>query len=162
MWLSELGTFAMCWDLKNCSITETDILWYDLHEYVCYYSCDLCISSPLLPWPCLPCIMKYSLCMIHDLATANHHDHAWTEKLAHKIYKLSMPMSLVRLHSDPQEHGWRDRFYRMYGTYKNYPPWHALLNVGFMTILRKTDCFILIWAGWRRRLSAVCNGKPVF
>ena len=54
-------------------------------------------------------------------------------------------MSLVRLHSDPQEHGWRGRLYRIYGTYKNYPPQHALLNVGFMTILRRTDCFILIW-----------------
>ena len=29
---------------------------------------------------------------------------------------------------------------------KNYPPQHALLDVGFMTILRRTDCFILIWA----------------
>ena len=55
-------------------------------------------------------------------------------------------MSLVRLHSDPREHGWRGRLYRMYGTYKNYPPRHALLDVGFMTILRRTDCFILIWA----------------
>ena len=85
MWLSELGIFAMFWGLKNYSITETDILWYDLHEYICYYSCDLYISSPLLTWRCLPCIMNYPLCMTHDLATANHHDHAWTEKWAQKI-----------------------------------------------------------------------------
>ena len=145
MWLSELGIFAMFRGLKNYSITETDILWYDLHEYICYYSCDLCISSPLLPWPCLPCIMNYPLCMTHDLATANHHGHAWTEKWAHNICKLSMPMSLVRLLSSPREHRQRGRLYRMYGTCKNYPPRHALLNVGSMTVLRWADCFILIW-----------------
>jgi hypothetical protein len=55
-------------------------------------------------------------------------------------------MSLVRLQFDPREHGWRDRLYRMCGTYKNYPPEQALLDVGFMTIFRRTDCFILIWA----------------
>ena len=54
-------------------------------------------------------------------------------------------MSLVRLLSNPREHRQRGRLYRMYGTCKNYPPQHALLNVGFMTILRRTDCFILIW-----------------
>ena len=54
-------------------------------------------------------------------------------------------MSLVRLPSNPREHRQRGRLYRMYGTCKNYPPQHALLNVGFMTILRRTDCFILIW-----------------
>ena len=101
--------------------------------------------SPLVLWPCLPCIMNYQLCMTHDLATVNHHDHAWTEKWAHNICKLSMPMSLVRLPSNPREHRQRGRLYRMYGTCKNYPPQHALLNVGFMTILRRTDCFILIW-----------------
>ena len=55
-------------------------------------------------------------------------------------------MSIVRLLSNPREHRQRGRLYRMYGTCKNYPPQHALLNVGFMTILRRTDCFILIWA----------------
>jgi len=54
-------------------------------------------------------------------------------------------MSLVRLLFNPREHRQRGRLYRMYGTCKNYPPQHALLNVGFMTILRRTDCFILIW-----------------
>ena len=34
MWLSELGTFEMFWDLKIYSITDTGILWYDLHGYV--------------------------------------------------------------------------------------------------------------------------------
>ena len=46
-------------------------------------------------------------------------------------------MSLVRLLFNPREHRQRGRLYRMYGTYKNYPPQHALLNVAFMTILRK-------------------------
>ena len=100
---------------------------------------------PSVPWPSLTSIMNYPLCMTHDLATANHHDHAWTEKWAHNICKLSMPMSIVRLLSNPREHRQRGHFYRMYGTWKNYPPQHALLNVGFMTILRRTDCFILIW-----------------
>ena len=55
-------------------------------------------------------------------------------------------MSLARLHFDPREHGWRDRLYRICGMCKNYPPEQALLDVGFMTIFRRTDCFILIWA----------------
>ena len=146
MWLSKLGTFAMFRGLKNPSITETDILWCDLREYMYCCSCDLYISSPLLTWWWLLCIMNYPLCMTHDLATANHHDHAWTENWAHDICKLSMPISTVRLLSNPREHRQRGRLYRMPGTCKNYPPQHALLNVGFMTILRRTDIFILIWA----------------
>ena len=55
-------------------------------------------------------------------------------------------MSLVRLLFDPREHRRRGRLSRMYGTYKTYLPQHALLNVGFMTILRRTDCFVLIRA----------------
>ena len=55
-------------------------------------------------------------------------------------------MSLVSLHFEPREHGWRDRLYRICGTCKNYPPEQALLDVGFMTIFRRADCFILIWA----------------
>ena len=136
----------MFWDLKIYSMIETDILWYDLREYMCYFLCGACVFSPLLPWLCLTCIMNYPLCMTHDLATANHHDHAWTENWAHNICKLSMPMSIVRLLSNPREHRQRSRLYKLYGTWKNYPPQHALLNVGFMTILRRTDCFILIWA----------------
>ena len=55
-------------------------------------------------------------------------------------------MSIVRLLSNPRKHRQTGHLYRMYGTCKNYPPQHALLNVSFMTILRRTDCFILIWA----------------
>ena len=100
---------------------------------------------PSVPWPSLTSIMNYPLCMTHDLTTAYHHDHAWTENWAHNICKLSMPMSIVRLLSNPREHRQMSRFYKLYGTCKNYPPQHALLTVGFMTILRRTDCFILIW-----------------
>jgi hypothetical protein len=100
---------------------------------------------PSVPWPSLTSIMNYPLCMTHDLATAYHHDHAWTENWAHNICKLSMPMSIVRLLSNPREHRQRSRLYKLHGTCKNYPPQHALLNVGFMTILRRTDCFILKW-----------------
>ena len=112
---------------------------------MCYFLCSPCVFSPLLPWLCLTCIMNYPLCMTHDLATANHHDHAWTEKWTHNICKLSMPMSLVRLLFNPREHRQRGHLYMIYGTCKNYPPQHALLNVGFMTILRRTGCFVLIW-----------------
>ena len=144
--LFRIRHFKLFWWLKNISITETDILWYDFREYICCYLSDLCISSPLLTWRSLTSIMNYPLCMTHDLATANHHDHAWTENWAHDICKLSMPMSIVRLLSNPREHRQRSRLYKMYGTCKNYPPQHALLNVGFMTILKRTDRFVLIWA----------------
>ena len=101
--------------------------------------------SPLVLWPSLIFIMNYPLCITHYLATANHHDHAWTENWANNNCKLSMPISTVRLLFNPRQHRQRGHFYRMYGTWKNYPPQHALLNVGFMTILRRSDCFILKW-----------------
>mgnify|MGYP002808384424 CR=1 FL=1 len=60
MWLSELGTFEMFWDLKIYSITETGTLWYDLHGYVCYCSWDLSKSS-LWPHDCL-CPVLWTIC----------------------------------------------------------------------------------------------------
>ena len=54
-------------------------------------------------------------------------------------------MFIVRLLSNPRKNRQTGHLYRMYGTCKNYPPQHALLNVGFMTNLRRTYCFILIW-----------------
>ena len=143
--LFHIGHLELFWRLVKYSITETDILWYDLHGYMCCYLSDLCTSSPLLTWRSLTSIMNYTLCMSHDLATANHHDHAWTENWAHNICKLSMPMSIVRLLCNPRKHRQTGHLYRIYVTCKNYPPHHALLNVDFMTILRRTDCFILIW-----------------
>ena len=146
IWLSELGTFEIFRDLNYSYITGTDVLWHDLHEYVCYYSWDLSISSLLLPWLCLHCIMKYPLCMTHDFATANHYDHAWTAKWAQNICKLSMLMSPMQLRCDGRQHGRRGRLYATKVKWNIYPTGCALLDVGFMFVLKRTDIFILICA----------------
>ena len=39
----------------------------------------------------------------------------------------------------------KDQLYETKGAWKNSPTCYALLNGGFMAILRRTDCFILIW-----------------
>ena len=101
---------------------------------------------PLVLWPCLPCIMNYQLCMTHDLATANRHDHAWTDKWAQNISTLSRPMSLIRLCGEHPQLRSEGHLYGTKGTWKNYPTCFALLDVGFKTILRRTDNYILIWA----------------
>ena len=139
MWLSELGTFAMFWGLKIHSITETDILWYDLREYVCWFWCNARIFSPSVPWLSLTSIMNYPLCMTHDLATVNHHDCAWTEKWAHNICKLSVPMSLARLPSNPREHRQRGRLYATKVKWKNCLACFPLLGMGLMTVLRRAS-----------------------
>ena len=136
MWLPELTTFAIFWDLKIYSMIETDILWYGLREHVSCCYCGACISFSIAVSPCLPCIMNYQLCMTHDLATANHHDHAWTAKWAQNIFTLSMPMSPMRLRYDNRQHGRRGHLYETKGTWKNYPTCFALLDVGFMIVLR--------------------------
>ena len=105
------------------------------------------MSSPSVLWPCLPCIMNYQLCMTHDLATANRHDHAWTDKWAPNISTLSRQMSLMRLRGERRQHGRTGHLYGTKGTWKNYPTCFALLDVGIMTILRRTDNYILIWPG---------------
>ena len=145
MWLSELGTFAMFWGLKNPSITETDILWCDLREYVCWFWHNARVLSPLVLWPSLTPIMDYPLCMPHDLATANRHDHAWTENWAPNIWMLCTTLSPMRPWYAHRRGDRRDHLYGTEGTWINYPTCFPLLNVGFMTILRRTDCFILIW-----------------
>ena len=89
MWLSELGTFAMFWDLKIQFTTETDILWFDLREYVCYCECGHVFFLPLLLWPCLDIYFDYMPCLAHDLPTANRHDHAWTETWAQKSMRCA-------------------------------------------------------------------------
>ena len=102
--------------------------------------------SPLVLWPCLPCIMNYQLCMPHDLATANRHDHAWTDKWAQNISTLSRPMSLIRLCGERPQLRSEGRLYGTKGTWKNYPTCFALLDVGFMIVLRKAGRYVLIWA----------------
>ena len=91
------------------------------------------------------CIMTYPLCMPHDLATANRHDHAWTENWPPNIWVLHTALSPMR----PRYQHWQgdqgDHFYGTQGTWINCSTWFPLLNVGFMAILRRTDCFILIW-----------------
>ena len=146
MWLYELGTFAMFWGLKNPSITETDILWYDLYEYTCYYFCDLHVSSPLLSSWCLPWIMSYPQCMTHDLAAAHPHDFAWSAQCAKKhlyIGACCCPQEAVLC---PLRHGWSDQLYGMEGAWKNSPTCCALLNVGLTAILKRTHIYVLIWA----------------
>ena len=89
--------------------------------------------------------MNYQLCMTHDLTTANRHDHAWTDKWAQNISTLSRPMSLIRLCDEHWQSRSEGHLYGTKGTWKNYPTCFALLDVGIMTILRRTDNYILIW-----------------
>ena len=146
MWLSEVGTFAMFWGLKIHSMTETNILWYDLRDYVCWFWCNARIFSPSVLWASLTSIMNYPLCMTHDLATVNRHDHAWTDNWAQNICKLSKLLTLRWLGYGRWQRGYRDHLYVTKGAWINYPTSCALLDVGFIFILRRTDIFILIWA----------------
>ena len=118
--LFQIGHLELFWRREKYSITETDILWYDLHEYICCYLSGLCISSPLLTWRTLTSIMNYPLCMTHDLATANRHDHAWTETWAQNICKLSMPMFPMQLRCDGRQHDRRGRLYATKVKWKIY------------------------------------------
>ena len=113
---------------------------------MCYFYCSACISPHSCFWLCLPCIMNYQLCMAHGLTTANRHDHAWTDKWAPNISTLSRQMSLMRLRGERRQHGRTRPLYETKGAWKNSPTCYALLNVGFMAILRRTHIYILIWA----------------
>ena len=140
MWLSELRTFAMFWDLKSYSIVETDILWYDLRDYICYFQCNACIFSSSVTWPSLTSIMNYPLCMTHNLATVNRYEHAWTDNWAQNICKLSMLVFPMQLRSDGRQHGTRGRLYATKVKWKNYLACFPLLGMGLMIVLRR--------AGW--------------
>ena len=83
--------------------------------------------------------------MPHDLATANRHDHAWTENWAPNIWMLCTTLSPMRPWYAHRRSDRRDHLYGTEGTWINCPTCFPLLNVGFMAILRRTDCFILIW-----------------
>ena len=146
MWLSELGDLRNDLRLKIYSITDTDILWYDLREYVCWFWCNARIFSPSVLWASLTSIMNYPLCMTHDLTTVNRHDHAWTDNWAQNICKLSKLLTLRRLWYGLWQRGYRDHLYVTNGAWINYPASCALLDVGFIFILRRTVIFILIWA----------------
>ena len=112
---------------------------------MCYFYCNACISPHSCFWSCSPCIMNYQLCMTHGLTTVNRHDHAWTDKWAPNISTLSRQMSLMRPWYAHRQGDRRGNLYGTEGTWINYPTCFPLLNVGFMTSLRRTDCFILIW-----------------
>ena len=83
--------------------------------------------------------------MPHDLATANRHDHAWTENWAPNIWMLCTTLSPMRPRNAQRQSDRKDQLYETKGAWINYPTSCALLDVGFMIILRRTDCFILIW-----------------
>ena len=140
MWLSELGTFAVIWDLKIHSITETDILWYDVREYVRWFWCNARIFSLSVRWLSLTSIVNYPLCMTHDLATANRHDHAWTENWARNICTLRKPLSLMRPWYAHRQGDRRGNLCGTKGTWTNYLTCSVVQNVGFMIVLRR--------AGW--------------
>ena len=84
--------------------------------------------------------------MPHDLATVNRHDHAWADKWAQNISTLSRPMSLMRLCGEHPHLRSEGHLYGTKGTWKNYPTCFALLDVGFMIVLRRADRYVLIWA----------------
>ena len=83
--------------------------------------------------------------MPHDLATANRHDHAWTENWAPNIWMLCTTLSPMQPRNAQRQSDQEDHLYGTKGTWINCPTCFPLLNVGFMTSLRRTDCFILIW-----------------
>ena len=127
-------------------MTETDILWYDLCDYVCWFWCNAHIFSPSLLWASLTSIMNYPLCMTHNLATVNRYDHAWTDNWAQNICKLSMLMFPIQLRCDGRQHDRRGRLYATKVKWKFFLTCFALLDVGFVLILRRMDNYILIRA----------------
>ena len=84
--------------------------------------------------------------MPHDLATANRHDHAWTENWAPNIWMLCTTLSPMRPWLCALTRWSEGPSYGTEGTWINCPTCFPLLNVASMTILKKTDCFVLIWA----------------
>ena len=63
-----------------------------------------------------------------------------------KSVHWSMPMSLMPPRYEQWQHGRRGRLYATKVKWKFYPTSCALLDVGFMFILKRTDIFIIIWA----------------
>ena len=82
----------------------------------------------------------------HGLAAAYRHDHAWTDNLTQNICMLYTPLSPMRAWYVRRQGHRRHRFYGTEGKWINCLTCFPLLNVGFLTILKRTDCFVLIWA----------------
>ena len=135
--LSEIWTYASVTMMKIYCMSMTSILWYDLREYVCYCECGACVFSPLLIWPCSAIYFDYMPCLPHDLPTANCHDHAWTETWAQNICMLRKLLSLMRPWYAHWKDASRNQLCGTEGKWINCPTCSALLDVGFMIVLRR-------------------------
>ena len=104
-------------------------------------------SSPLLTWPCLPCIMNYILCMTHDLTTAIIMImHELLNGLKTSVHwACQCPTCGCVTTIDNTVEGVTSS-YGTVGTWKNYPTCFALLDVGVMIVLRRANRYVLIWA----------------
>ena len=60
---------------------------------------------------------------------------------------LCTTLSPMRPRNAQRQSDREDHLYGTKGTWINCPTCFPVLNVGFMTSLRRTDCFILIWTG---------------
>ena len=89
---------------------------------------------------------KYPLCMPHDLTTANRHDHTRTENWAQNICTSEHANIPMELRYEGRQHERRDCLHTTKVKCKIYQTCCALLDVGFVFILKRTDIFILIWA----------------
>ena len=89
---------------------------------------------------------KHPLCMPHDLTTANRHDHTRTENWAQNICTLEHANIPLELRCEGRQHERRDCYCTTKVKCKIYQTCCALLDVGFVFILKRTDIFILIWA----------------
>ena len=84
--------------------------------------------------------------MPHDLTTANRHDHTRTENWAQNICTSEHANIPMELRCEGRQHERRDCLYTTKVKCKIYQTCCALLDVGFVFILKRTDIFILIWA----------------
>ena len=84
--------------------------------------------------------------MPHDLTTANRHDHAITKNWAQNICTLEHANIPLELRCEGRQHERRDCYCTTKVKCKIYQTCCALLDVGFVFILKRTSIFILIWA----------------
>ena len=104
-----------------------------LCSFLSQWTYTLSISAMALSDSCY----ESPLCMPHDLATANRHDHTWTENWAKNICTLCKPLSLVWPGYAHRKGGRRSHFCGTEGKWINCPTYSALLDVCFMIVLRR-------------------------
>ena len=117
--------------------------WYSLIWFAHKYSNFQSHGHKTCPVPqitLLTSIMNYPLCMAHDLATVNRHDHAWTETWAQNICTLRKPLSLMRPWYAHRQGARRGHLCATKVKWKNYLACFPLLDMGLMIVLRR--------AGW--------------